>query len=149
MYMFCRSLFFFCTFSFGHCVCSSIYVFWLPLWYLQTLRLCMLQAVNRNTTSGTRRVNLVTNQVIHHEWRKDREVLTTSGTYPWSLVTRIFHNGQPSHGGDRKIFEVMTSFHSYVATFQQHMHMEYISLNGYHIPELVVPIRISLIEGCC
>jgi hypothetical protein len=29
----------FCTFSFGHCaVCSSsIYWFWLPLWYLQTL----------------------------------------------------------------------------------------------------------------
>ena len=27
----------FCTFSFGHCgVCSSIYGFWLPLWYLQT-----------------------------------------------------------------------------------------------------------------
>jgi hypothetical protein len=32
----CLSL---CTFSFGHCgVCpSSIYGFWLPLWYLQTL----------------------------------------------------------------------------------------------------------------
>ena len=30
---------FFCTFSFGHCVVcsSSIYGFWLPLWYLQTL----------------------------------------------------------------------------------------------------------------
>jgi len=28
-------------------------------------------------------------------------VFTTSGTYPWS-----FHNGQPSHGGDRKTFEV-------------------------------------------
>ena len=29
----------FCTLSFGHCViCSSIYGFWLPLWYLQTLR---------------------------------------------------------------------------------------------------------------
>jgi hypothetical protein len=29
----------FCTFSFGHCVVcsSSIYVLWLPLWYLQTL----------------------------------------------------------------------------------------------------------------
>ena len=28
----------FCLFSFGHCVvCSSIYGFWLPLWYLQTL----------------------------------------------------------------------------------------------------------------
>ena len=38
-------------------------------------------------------------------------MLTTSGTYPWSFVTQIFHNGQlqPSHGGDRKIFEVMTS----------------------------------------
>jgi hypothetical protein len=28
----------FCAFSFGRCVvCSSIYGFWLPLWYLQTL----------------------------------------------------------------------------------------------------------------
>jgi hypothetical protein len=28
----------FCAFSFGHCVvCSSMYGFWLPLWYLQTL----------------------------------------------------------------------------------------------------------------
>ena len=26
----------------------------------------------------------------------------TSGTYPWSLVTQIFHSGQPSHGGDHK-----------------------------------------------
>jgi hypothetical protein len=31
-------------------------------------------------------------------------VLTTRGTYPWSFVTHIFHNGQPSHGGDRKIY---------------------------------------------
>jgi len=22
-------------------------------------------------------------------------------TYPWSFVTQIFHNGQPSHGGDK------------------------------------------------
>jgi len=29
-------------------------------------------------------------------------VFTTSGTYPWSFVTHIFHSGQPSHGGDRK-----------------------------------------------
>jgi hypothetical protein len=36
-------------------------------------------------------------------------VLTTSGTYPWSFVTQIFHSGQPSHGGDCKTFEVMTS----------------------------------------
>jgi hypothetical protein len=36
-------------------------------------------------------------------------MLTTSGTYPLSFVTQIFHNGQPSHGGDCKTFEVMTS----------------------------------------
>jgi hypothetical protein len=37
---------------------------------------------------------------------KGPEVFTTNGTYPWSFVTQIFHNGQPSH---RKTFEVMTS----------------------------------------
>jgi len=36
--------------------------------------------------------------------RKEREVLTTNGTYPWSFVTPIFHNG---YGGDRKTFGVM------------------------------------------
>jgi hypothetical protein len=60
------------------------------------------------STSGTRRVNLVTNPVMGHEWGKDLEVFT-SGTYPWSFVTHIFHNSQLSHGGDRNTFEVMTS----------------------------------------
>ena len=50
------------------------------------------------STSGTRRVNLVTNPVMNREWGKDREVFTTSGIYPWSFVTQIVHNGQPSHG---------------------------------------------------
>jgi len=61
------------------------------------------------STSGTRRFYLVTNLVISHEWGQDREVLATSGTYPWSFVTQIFQNGPPSHGGGRKTFEVMTS----------------------------------------
>ena len=34
------------------------------------------------------------------------------------------------------------TFHLHVATFQQHLHMRYISLSWYVIPELVVPIRI-------
>ena len=35
---FVERCFSFCLFSFGHCVvCPSIYGFWLPLWYLQTL----------------------------------------------------------------------------------------------------------------
>jgi hypothetical protein len=61
------------------------------------------------STSGIDRVNLVTNPVISHERGKDWEVLTTSGTYPWSFVTQIFHRSQPSHGGDRKTFEAMIS----------------------------------------
>ena len=36
-------------------------------------------------------------------------MLTRSGTYPWSCVTQLVHSGQPSQGGDRNIFEVMTS----------------------------------------
>ena len=40
-------------------------------------------------TSGTRRVNLVTNPMISHEWGKERKVLT-SGTYPgFFFVTHI------------------------------------------------------------
>jgi len=34
--------------------------------------------------------------------RKGLGSATTSGRYPWSFVKQIFHNGQPSHGGDRK-----------------------------------------------
>ena len=36
-------------------------------------------------------------------------MFTPSGTYPWSFVTQIFHNGQPSHSGDHKTVEAMTS----------------------------------------
>jgi hypothetical protein len=39
----------------------------------------------------------------------NREVPTSSGTSPWSFVIQIFCNGQPSHGGDRITFKVMTS----------------------------------------
>jgi hypothetical protein len=52
---------------------------------------------NSRSTSDTRRFNLATNPVISHEWGKDMEVFSTSGTYPWSFVTQIFHSGQPSH----------------------------------------------------
>jgi hypothetical protein len=55
------------------------------------------------STCDTCRVNLVINPVISHDWGKDREMLTKSGTYPWSFVTQIFHNGQLSHGGDLKL----------------------------------------------
>ena len=40
--------------------------------------------------SDSRRVNLVTNPLISHEWRKDREVLTTSGTYIRGHLRHIY-----------------------------------------------------------
>ena len=42
-----------------------------------------------------------------------------------------------------------TSFHLSIATFQQHLHMEFISLKWYDILDLVFPIMIVWIEGCC
>jgi hypothetical protein len=77
----------FCTFSFGHCfVCSSIYGFWLPLWYELG---CSGRVSSSCSTSGTRRVNLVTNPEISPDWGEDLEVFMTSGTYLWSFVTQI------------------------------------------------------------
>jgi hypothetical protein len=55
--------------------------------------MCSGRVSSSCSTSGTRRVNLVTNPVISHERGKEREVFTTSGTYQWSFVTQIFHNG--------------------------------------------------------
>jgi hypothetical protein len=43
--------------------------------------------------------------VISHGRRMGRIVLATSGTYPWTYMTQIFHNGYPGHGGDRKTFK--------------------------------------------
>ena len=67
------------------------------------------KGTSSRSTSGTRRVTLVTNPVISHEWEKDRKVFTTSETYPWSFVTQMCRSGKSSHVGDRKTFEVATS----------------------------------------
>jgi len=59
-------------------------------------------------------------------------------TYPWSFLTEIFHNDQPSHGGDRKTFEVMTSTspkgtHGSVASLLvATLYLEYIVRIWYH-----------------
>ena len=54
---------------------------------------CSGRVSSSRSSSGTPRVNLVTNPVISREWGKDREVHTTSGTYSWSFVKQIFRNG--------------------------------------------------------
>ena len=52
---------------------------------------CSERVISSWSTSGTRRVNLVTNPVISREWGKDWEEFTTSGTYPLSFVTQILN----------------------------------------------------------
>jgi hypothetical protein len=47
---------------------------------------CSERVGSSSSTSDTRCIILVTNPVISHERGKDWEVLTTSGTYPWSFV---------------------------------------------------------------
>jgi hypothetical protein len=74
--------------------------------------MCSGRVSSSCTTSGTRRVNLVRNLMISHEWRKDQEVFTKIGTYPWSFVTQIFHNGQ-----SRNIYlDIASSFRWFMLT---------------------------------
>jgi len=49
---------------------------------------------------------------------------------------------------DFPLFNVLIE-NVYVATFQQRLHMEYISFSWSDIPVLVVHIRMSLIQGYC
>jgi hypothetical protein len=111
--MFCRSLFVLLYFFYWPLCCLfffDIRILIAPLassnsfLYSSKLKLSLIIHITSCSTSDTHHVNLFTNPVISREWGKDREVFTTNGTYPWSFVTQIFHNGQPSRGGDRKIF---------------------------------------------
>lgn len=49
---------------------------------------------------------------------------------------------------DYRLFPLRT-FYIYVSASQKHLNMEIILLRWKDIPELVVPIMISLVEGCC
>ena len=40
--------------------------------------------------------------------RKGSGSANDNGTYPWSFVTQIFHNGQQCHSGECKRFEIIT-----------------------------------------
>ena len=66
-------------------------------------------------TCGTRRVayqisNPVNSLIRQVTFMKGKGiVVTTQGTYPISFVKRLFHNGQPTRDGVRKIYEEMIS----------------------------------------
>ena len=69
----------------------------------------------------------------------------TSGIWQWETVKKQNLTTKEIIS----IFPLWTFHLVYVATFQQHLHMEYISLSSYDIPELLLPIRTSLVEACC
>jgi hypothetical protein len=77
---------------------------------------CSWKVSSSSSTSDTRRVNLDTNPVISYQWEKDRELFMTSGTYPWSFVTQIFHSGQPSHGDDFNFTKRNAWFRSFLVS---------------------------------
>ena len=58
----------FCTFSFGHCVVcsSSIYGFWLPLWYLQTLLIKFEMIWFRTRFKSWTRIAQISICLTHH-----------------------------------------------------------------------------------
>ena len=55
-------------------------------------------------------VNHHQHPVINHETGKEDGIVTTTNiTYPWLSMNQIFFNSEPSHDGDLKTIEVMTS----------------------------------------
>jgi hypothetical protein len=83
----------------------------------------------------------ITNPVLSQEWGKDQIVITTNETYPWSFVTQIFHSGQPSYDGDRKIFEVTkfnpaTLYWSGCSHETEWSYMSYICVTGINFASI-------------
>ena len=111
MCMYCRALFVFCTFSFVHCAVHSfsIYGFWLPLWYLQTLL----------------------KYIIHIKFKVKTYRFLNERTFTTKEMISIFQ---------------LWTFHLYVATFLHNLVWS-IYLCWYDIPDLVVHIMTSLVDG--
>jgi hypothetical protein len=54
---------------------------------------CSERVSSSYSTCDINRITLAMNPVISHERGKDRIVITTNGTYPWSFLIQICHNG--------------------------------------------------------
>ena len=85
MCMYCRSLFvlYVVLFSFSHCIVwpSSIYGFWLPLWYLQTLlSLCLPHVLYIYAQCGVLIFELF--KVMNNNTRVDSQALDR-----WTLIS--------------------------------------------------------------
>ena len=62
-----------------------------PLKTVGYVRCCWRVSISCST-SDARRITIATNSVISNEGGKDRIVITTNGTYPWSFVQNCCNN---------------------------------------------------------
>ena len=60
---------------------------------LEVLFRCSGRVCSSCSTSGTRRVTLVTNSIINHVWSRNWNVIMANRTYMWLFVTQIFRSG--------------------------------------------------------
>jgi hypothetical protein len=91
------------------------------------------------------------NHIYHIEYEiQDKKDTVRENTYLdlYILLTaRVGWNLNYTSNEMIAIF-ILWTFHLYVTTLQQQMHMECISPRLYDISELVVPVMISLIKDC-
>ena len=84
---------------------------------------------------------------IHwNEWTKRSKWICTISKN--LLIYRNLYNGSCKTCTSSHSFQICES-KLHVTTFQQQLHMEYISLSWYLIIEVVVPIIISVVEVYC
>ena len=84
---------------------------------------------------------------VHHIYSIELEIKDTTDT-DRSASYFDLHRETDSYGRPRtKLYDERDDL--YTTIFKQHLYMEYISLSWSDIPDLVVPIRISLIVGSC
>jgi hypothetical protein len=60
-----------------------------------------------SNSGGIRRLTILTNPVISHEWGQNRTENTSNGTHSWLFLTQKVHSDWPSRGGDHKTVEVL------------------------------------------
>jgi hypothetical protein len=108
-----------------------------------------------------RLVSIIASQVVNSVFAKFRYYswifvyIVRTARFCVSRITLIWNVSTQKIGNPHKIknlhkqeIEISNAIF-YVATFQQHLYVEYMPLSWYDIPELVVPIKIPAMEGCC
>jgi hypothetical protein len=81
----------------------------------------------------------------HRTWNIGYHGYSLVWSIPWTTLSKWQRTDlERNYLINEIIIFPLWTFHFYVATFQQHIHIAYISLSGYDITELVLYIRIPV-----